>query len=93
MKSHNSGTTEAVTIGATATLIKSYTRELEADPIITISIANISNSVVWYGFDSGVTTASGFPIAPGAVISDSGYHGSVYGITSSGTAEVRVRYY
>lgn len=93
MKSHNSGTTAAVTIAATPTLIRGYTRELEADPIITINVTNVSNQTVYYGYDSSVTTSNGDPIYPGGRLSDSGYHGNVYAVVASGTAEVRARYF
>jgi hypothetical protein len=89
MKSHNSGTTEAITVLTTPTLIKGH----YVEPNLSWAMANMSAVTVYFGYDNTVTTASGFPLAASERISEDGYHGNVYAVVASGTAEVRAKVY
>lgn len=56
-------------------------------------IANNGSNIVYIGFDSGVLSSNGIQIMPQDKFELSGEHstfkGSVWGITSSGAADVR----
>tara|TARA_R100001086_G_scaffold246609_1_gene179134 strand:- start:649 stop:939 length:291 start_codon:yes stop_codon:yes gene_type:complete len=86
--------TAAVSVGTTATAIAvtNYKR-------ISLIIENNSAQVVRIGDGSGVTVASGIALDPGIKMKwefEGGehhqffYRGDIYGIVSTGTADVRV---
>ena len=56
-------------------------------------ISNNSSQSIYIGFDSNVTTLTGTPVPSGGTFNDSGemdaYRGAVYGVVSSGTADIR----
>lgn len=89
MKSHNSGSTYVVTIYDTPTLIKGH----DVEPRVALSMANKSGVTVYLGRDSSVTTSSGFPFEADEKRSETGYHGSIYGIVASGSAAINVDTY
>lgn len=90
MNPHNSGSTSEVTVAATATLVKA----IDIEPRIATALYNLSSVVVYYGFDSSITTSTGFPLpASTGQVSLSGYTGNIYAIVASDTAAVRVLSY
>lgn len=85
--SRNVGTYNNVSVTASPTLIK-------ASNLLRLSlqITNTSGTVCYIGFDTSVTIANGFPLAQNDVLSLTGsdlYTGTVYGITGTGTADIR----
>lgn len=70
----------ACTTGATSILAANYERKG--------FIIQATDGTVYLG-GSGVLTTTGFPLAAGQSISSSAFLGAVYGITSSGTVNVR----
>jgi hypothetical protein len=82
----SSGTTFAVTAGTAATLILASNTSRK-------SYACVGNAAWYLGFSTGLTTANGFSLAANQTYADGGqgvYTGEVYGIVSSGTANIRV---
>lgn len=74
----------AVSVATTQTLLAAANgsrRELR--------VANVGSATVYYG-KTGVTTATGQPIAPGQTLFEDTYNGALYGIVASGTVAVRV---
>lgn len=70
----------ACTTGATSILAANYERKG--------FVLSALDGTVYLG-GSGVTTSTGFPLATGQSISSSAFLGAVYGITASGTVNVR----
>ncbi len=89
MSSHNSGSTYEITITTSPTLIKGH----DVEPRNSLVLANISNVTVYLGYDPEVTIATGFPFIPNERMSEDNYHGWVFGIVETGTAELRVKTY
>ena len=52
-------------------------------------VIQATDGTVYIGDDSSVTTSNGFPLATGQSFSSSAFLGTVYGITASGTVNVR----
>lgn len=52
-------------------------------------VIQATDGTVYLGDDSSVTTSTGFPLATGQSFSSSAFLGTVYGITASGTVNVR----
>lgn len=69
----------------TATLIKASAAGRKA-----ISIKNAGTVVVYLGGANTVTTSTGWSLDPGETWSDDVYTGDWYGITASGTGDIRV---
>lgn len=89
MKSHNSGSTYIVTLTTTPTVIK----QKDIEPRITLSLHNGSGVTIYYGFDNGMTTATGFPLENNGKANITGHHGIVYGVVATSTADIRVLTY
>lgn len=89
MGSHNSGSTYPITVAATATLVKGH----DIEPRNSLSIVNMSGVVVYRGYSPDVTTSTGFPLTPNERYNEEKYHGNVYCIVVTGTAEIRVSVY
>ncbi len=68
--------------------------DTSADQILAANLARkgftiqATDGTVYIG-GSGVTTSTGFPLAAGQSFSSDGFAGAVYGITASGTVNVR----
>ena len=71
----------ACTTSATSILAANYERKG--------FVIQAIDGTVYIGDDSSVTTSSGFPLATGQSFSSSAFLGTVYGITASGTVNVR----
>ena len=71
----------ACTTSATSILAANYERKG--------FVIQATDGTVYIGDDSSVTTSSGFPLATGQSFSSSAFLGTVYGITASGTVNVR----
>lgn len=56
----------------------------------TALLANNGTQTVYLGVANTVTTANGVPLAPGATLTDETTTGAWWGITASGTGDVRV---
>jgi hypothetical protein len=85
--SRSTGTYNAVTVTASATLIKASNANR-----LSLQITNTSGEVCYIGFDTSVSSTNGFPLAQNDVLSLTGsdlYTGAVYGITASSTANIR----
>jgi hypothetical protein len=85
--SRSTGTYGAVTVTASATLIKASNASR-----LSLQITNTSSEVCYIGFDTSVSSTNGFPLAQNDVLSLTGsdlYTGTVYGITASSTANIR----
>lgn len=52
-------------------------------------VVQATDGTVYLGDDSSVTTSTGFPLATGQSFSSSAALGTIYGITASGTVNVR----
>jgi len=89
MKSHNGGLAYSVTITTAPSLIKG----VDIEPRNALVMANVSSQTIYIGYDLNVSTSNGFPLVSGERTSEELYHGNVYGIVSSGTAELRARTY
>jgi hypothetical protein len=89
MYSHNGGENFSVSVLATPTLIKNF----DVEPRNSLVIANVSSGTVYIGYNVNLTTANGFPLVSGERMSEEYFHGAVYGIVTTGTAELRVRSY
>lgn len=70
----------ACTTGATSILAANYERKG--------FVVQATDGTVYLG-GSGVTTSTGFPLSTGQSLSSSAFLGTVYGITASGTVNVR----
>lgn len=57
---------------------------------ISLTIYNHSATVTMFLGPSDVTAATGFPLAPGELFEDDDTEAAWYGITSSGTGDLRV---
>lgn len=55
-----------------------------------LTLVNAGSVTVYIGKHSGVTTATGFPIASGDSIEIEALTENLYGITSSGTGDIRM---
>lgn len=86
MQRGNMTAPRAVTVGTTATLI---TAAAPSQTRTSVTIYNNGASTVYLG-TSGVTAAAGLPLPAGQSMEDDVSLGAWYGITSSGTVEVRV---
>lgn len=88
---NNGGTNYAVTITTSPSLIRTH------DPMgawrKALSIANMSDVVVYLGRTSDVDISTGFPLEAGEKRSETGYCGYVYGVVETGSAELRVDVY
>lgn len=76
-------TTAAPTTTAASVLAASSTRK-EA------LIYNNGAVTVYLGTSAGVTVANGFPVPPGAVLEDNRHVGAWFGVTASGTGDLRI---
>jgi hypothetical protein len=56
----------------------------------TVTIHNAGTVTVYLGSTSGVTTSNGIPLAPNATLCDESSVDAWYGITSSGTGDLRI---
>jgi len=56
----------------------------------SIIIANYSNQTVFIGYGSDVTVTNGLPLAASASLTEERWNGEIWGITESGSADVRV---
>lgn len=74
----------ALSVTITATLVFAANQDR-----VMASFYNNSSQTVYVGYSSGVTTASGRPIPPGAECIINKTSLAVYAIVASGTAEVR----
>lgn len=75
----------AVSVTTAATLIRP-----SAAGRANVMVKNNDPALVLYvGFDSSVTTATGFPIGPGEAVWWGDYTGAVYGIAPSATIDTR----
>lgn len=74
----------AATVTTSATLIVGGRTSREA-----VQIQNLGAADIYIG-GSGVTASTGIKVASGASWDDQNLSGPLYGITSSGTADVRV---
>ena len=61
-----------------------------ADRISAIIAVEAGSVTVYLGADSGVTSSPGFPLAAGETFTDRSSVDAWWGITASGTADVRV---
>lgn len=85
--SHNSGSNYVIQVTTSPTLIKGN----DVEPRIELSLYNDSNQVIYLAYVSGdCSSSTGFPFFPNEKRDEKGYHGNIYGIASSGTANLRV---
>lgn len=85
--STDDGAYGAVTVSTTATLIRAANSARNS-----LKITNVSTETVYIGFDSSVTTSTGFPILTQDVYDFAGndlYTGAVYGIVGASTSSIR----
>jgi hypothetical protein len=76
-----------ITVGTSATLIRPANTDR-----ISLQITNLVSEEVYVGFDASVLTTTGFQLSQQDVISFTGsdlYKGAVYGIVTTGSADVR----
>ena len=77
-----------VTITTTATQILGASTKRKG-----LMVVNASNSNLYVGMDSSVTTSNGLLISPQASIEfggkNEGWTGAIFGIVASGTADIR----
>jgi hypothetical protein len=75
----------AVSVTSSATLVIAASSSREA-----LSIQNLGASDVYLGGTSAVTTSTGTKLIAGQQLPFGDFGGALYGITTSGTADVRV---
>lgn len=85
----NGGSTVTVTNASTALVATNQSR-------LTLLLANVGSTTVYLQFQGTAGTAptavaaSSFPLAAGASLTSNDFTGAVAGITSTGSADVRV---
>ena len=84
-KSKGLNTITAISPNATATLIATSNSNR-----IALLIFNAGGNVVYLGKTSSVTTADGMPLYPLSSLEDTESKDSWYGVTSTGTGDIRV---
>jgi len=73
-----------------ATPTTTATRIVSARPgRIGLTMKNVGSVTVYIGPDSTVTTSTGFPLDEDEVMEDEGYTDEWWGITGSGTGDIR----
>lgn len=55
-----------------------------------VTLVNEGSVAVYINFNSGVTTSTGFPIPVGGDLEIEGTTDTIYGITASGTGDIRI---
>lgn len=55
-----------------------------------IMLINNSDQTVFIGYTSSVSTSNGIPLSPSAALMEDRWNGPIYGIVSSGSADMRV---
>jgi len=83
-RTSSTGSYGSVSVGTSATQILASNSNRKA-----LIIYNNGDTTVYIGLDSNVTTTSGMPLPPYAYMHVKDYTGPVYGIVSSGSADVR----
>jgi len=83
LKYGNTGAYGAVSVGTTATVLRSANPDRRA-----FVLRNLGVNALYVGFDSAVDITTGFKIDPGDGLAIGFYTGDVYGI-SEGTSDVR----
>lgn len=73
-----------ISIGTSATSIVSSNTDRA-----TIRLNNNDTVTIYLGGDASVTTSNGYPVEPGATYIENNYTGAIYGIVTSGTADLR----
>lgn len=81
----SSGINTAVSVSTTATLLANVNTSRKS-----IVIYNNGPETVFLGYDTNVSFSTGIPLTSGSAYSDDTYLGSYFGITSSGTSDVRI---
>ena len=80
-----SAISKSVACQATATLL-SGSRAYRG----SVMIVNNSDSTVYIGYSASVTTNDGIPLSPSAVWTEDRWSGDIYGVVTSGSADIRV---
>jgi len=87
--SNNGGVEGAITVGTSATLAKVGASNLANRK--TLTVFNNSNSTIYWGYTSGITTSTGTPIFKNQLaVWDVGPNTSVYLIAGSAGNNVRI---
>ena len=77
--------TSVITVLVTATVIATLNTDRES-----IRIKNVSGSIIYIGYDSGLTTANGYTLNSDDELILDNYVGTIYGISAIGSLPINV---